>query len=80
VVGRSAQPPRAHGPAQPEDQQNDQHQAEQSATVMWTAPTGASSVVVAPASAEEKDQHDIRRISMTSPSETSDEDVSRLHV
>jgi hypothetical protein len=25
---------------------------------MWTAPTGASPVVVAPASAKEKDQHD----------------------
>ena len=33
-------------------------QAEQSATVMWTAPTGAFPVVVAPASTEEKDQHD----------------------
>src|SRR5204863_7725511 len=57
VVRRSAQHPWAHGPAQPEDQQDDQHQAEQSATVMRTAPVGASPVVVAPASAEEQDEH-----------------------
>jgi hypothetical protein len=54
----SAQHPRAHGPGQPEHQHNDQHQTEQAATVMWTAPTGASPVVVAAASAEEQDQHD----------------------
>jgi hypothetical protein len=30
---------------------------EQSATVMWTAPTGGSPIVLPAASAEEQDQH-----------------------
>src|SRR4051812_14100614 len=58
VGPRSAQQPRARGAGQPEDQQDNQHQAQQSAAVVWTAPAGASPVVIAAASAEEQNQHD----------------------
>src|SRR5204863_6057161 len=59
VGWRSAQRPRADGAAQPEDQQDNQHQAEQSAAaVICNAPAGAFPVVVAAATAEEQNQHD----------------------